>query len=267
MKLPEDTPYWFTAICPKDQMAAINPQEYFETGKKALDACIQALDGKTPSVILDFPSGHGRVMRWFRHEWPQAELHGVEVDSQALDFISETFGAHPIQSTAELDMPLPSNVDLIFSGSLLTHFDDWQVERFLERCIEALAPGGILLFTAHGRIAALLAEDKHPIYGELIDTTALYKTYVREGFAFAPYSPEYPTYGLTLSSPTWMLSRICNMPLARLVSMTEGGWGHQDVYVIQKHEWPLNRAQLPAYRAQPEPNDRRMFKPLRTKTA
>ena len=97
-----------------------------------------------------------------------------------------------------------------------------------------------LVLTAHGRIAALLARDKNPIYGELIDTAALHENYIQSGFAHRSHDPNYPVYGLTLLSPERMLREIFAIPFARVAQFEEGGWGHQDVYVIRKHSWQLN---------------------------
>lgn len=239
IKRPE-TSDWFYKLSERDQMSKGDLEEYLSVGEKAIQLCVEALNGKTPKTILDFPSGHGRVLRWMKNQWPEATIYAAEVDADALEFTSSTFGSTPIQDDGHLNMVLPTGLDLIFSGSLLTHFDDWQIEKFLNICIEALSPGGVLVFTAHGRLASLLAKKQHEIYGELIDTAALYKTYLESGFAYLPYAAEYPTYGLTLSSPEWMVSRITQIPTARIGSLKEAGWGHQDVYFVQKHDWPLH---------------------------
>ena len=238
-KRPEKSD-WFYTLSDKDQMSQGDLEEYLAVGENGIKLCIEALGGKEPKTILDFPSGHGRVLRWMKNQWPEATIYAAEVDGDALDFTTKAFGSTPIQDDGHLNMKLPSNLDLIFSGSLLTHFDDWQIEKFLNVCIDALAPGGVLVFTAHGRVASLLAKKKHPVYGELIDTEELYKRYLKGGFSFIPYSADYPTYGLTLTSPEWIVSKITKIPMARITSVQEAGWGHQDVYFVQKHIWALH---------------------------
>ncbi len=49
---------------------------YFETGRLALEICLRALKRHKPERILDFPCGFGRVLRWFRAQWPEAEIYG-----------------------------------------------------------------------------------------------------------------------------------------------------------------------------------------------
>lgn len=212
--------------------------EYFKVGSDALDICKRILGGRTPKRILDFPSGYGRVLRYFRMEWPNSEIFGIETDRDALDFVQAKFGATPVIADPELKMEVPNNADLIFSGSLLTHFDDWQWDLFLNLCIEALSPDGTFIFTTHGRIAALLAKDKHPVYGNMIDMEQLYKKYQKDGFAFEPYSKDYPTFGLSLSSPEWIMQRLQKMPSVKIVYFEEGGWG-QDVIALRRNPWPL----------------------------
>jgi len=230
----------FESVSVNDQMMTGNKAQYFQAGELALQLCKTALGGSTPARIVDFPSGHGRVMRWFHREWPDAELYGVEVDPDALAFVSDIFGAKAIRSTAAFDMPLPGNIDLIFSGSLLTHLDVWQWDAFLHRCLDALAPGGLLVFTTHGRIAALLAEKRDSVYGNLIDTKEMCASFRSTGFSYRSYDENYPTYGLSLSSPDWIFRRLAVVPLARVVMFEEGGWGgYQDVFALRKNEWPL----------------------------
>ena len=211
-----------------------------EAGRLAVDICKKVLP-RDPRKIVDFPSGHGRVMRHFRAHWPAAEIHAVEVDPDALGFCREAFGAHPIQSGAELRaVPLPSNVDLIWSGSLLTHFPKHMWTAFFDLCIAALAPDGVLVFTAHGRIAAMLAGRGDPVFGNLVDVKALYRRYVENEFSYSDYDPKYPVYGLSLASPAWMMRQLQAYPNIKITLFSEGGWGgYQDAIAIQKLPHPI----------------------------
>ena len=47
--------------------------------------------------------------------------------------------------------------------------DRWQWDIFLPMCVEALADEGTLVATTHGRIAAFLAAQNHPMYGNAVD--------------------------------------------------------------------------------------------------
>jgi SAM-dependent methyltransferase len=208
--------------------------QYFLTGWRALNICLTYVNTSKRSLrILDFPCGYGRVLRWFRNQFPSAEIFGCEIDSRMLDFVQKEFAAIRLQSNDEMEISLPNDLDLIFVGSLLTHFDEHQWDKFLQLCHGALALDGILVFTTHGRRHALMARDKHAIYGSLVDTYALYTRYAKTGFSYLPYEPTWPTFGLSLSSPEWVMRKILHFPDLKIIHMAEGEWG-QDVWVLKK---------------------------------
>jgi SAM-dependent methyltransferase len=209
--------------------------EYFLTGYRALKICCSYvnMNKKNSLRILDFPCGYGRVMRWFRNQFPSAEIFGCEIDSRMLDFVEKEFGAKRIQSNDEMDISLPSDLDVIFVGSLLTHFDKHQWDKFFLLCQGALAIDGILVFTTHGRRHALMARDRHPIFGTLVDTSDLYVQYMSSGFSYLPYEPTWPTFGLSLSSPEWVMRKILQFSELKIIHMAEGEWG-QDVWVLKR---------------------------------
>jgi SAM-dependent methyltransferase len=213
---------------------------YLRIGQGALDHCKLFLKGRTPERILDFPCGYGRVLRWFRNEWPAAEIHGVETDANCLSFIRDAFKAYPIQADPRLNMTVPSEMDLIFSGSLLTHFDEWQWHIYLEMCCNALSAEGVFVFTTHGRIASVLAKERHPVYGNLVDTRELFERQKATGFSFLPYDPAYPTFGITLTSPAWIMRQLEKIPSIKIIGFEEGGWG-QDIWAVQRAPWPMVR--------------------------
>lgn len=227
------------AISPNDTMLDPGDEdEYFRVGESALSICKAVLNASKPNRVLDFPSGYGRALRWFRAEWPDAEIYGAEIDSRCLDFIEKAFRAKRIQADPRLNMEIPGDIDLIFSGSLLTHFDHWQWGIYLEMCANALSENGVFVFSTHGRVAALLAKQRHPVYGTLVDTRELYERYKETGFAFLPYDAAYPTFGLTLSSPEWIMRKLQAMPNVKIVHFEEQGWG-QDIWAIKRNPWPM----------------------------
>ncbi len=152
-------------ISPLDTMLDNGEDAYFAIGQGALTLCKRIHGDRLPRRIIDFPSGFGRALRWFRHEWPDEEIYAVETDGNALQFVEKTFNAVAIPGDPNLKTSLPADTDLIFCGSLLTHFDDWQWDAFLEICSRSLAPEGTLVFTTHGRAAALQARNNNQLYG------------------------------------------------------------------------------------------------------
>lgn len=223
-----------------DQMFSGNIEEYLGGGEMALNFCLNALEGNIPAVIVDFPSGHGRVLRWLKSQWPGSQLHAVEIDDDALAFVSSTFNAMPIKSTPKLtDIQLPKNTDLIWTGSLLTHFNSVMWDEFLQITIESLKPGGILAFTIHGRIAMMLAERRDPVFGNLFDLAPLCDEYYETGFSYRDYDPKYPTYGLSFSSPSWVMKKLEAYRNIKIKRFLEGAWGYQDILAVEKLESPI----------------------------
>jgi SAM-dependent methyltransferase len=226
-------------ISPLDTMLDNGEEAYFNIGRLALNLCQKALGGRRPRRVVDFPVGFGRVVRWFRCAWPEAEILGIEIDRHALSFVKEQFGVHPIEADAKLaDTKIAGNADLIFSGSLLTHFDEWQWDAFIRLCVPSLGEDGLLVFTTHGRVAALQLKENPHRFGDLVDGRALYAAYRKRGFAYLPYSASYPTFGVSLSSPAWVMSKLQAVPELKIVGFEEQGWG-QDVIVCKRNPWPM----------------------------
>jgi SAM-dependent methyltransferase len=219
-------------------MVAGQEKQYYDVGERALNVCLDILKGRQPKKIIDYPSGYGRALRWFRAEWPEAEIIAVEIDPDMLRFVAETFSATPLMGDQHMNMAIPGDADLIFSGSLLTHLDDWQWDKYLAMCIDALSLDGTFIFTTHGRSAALQARRKDPLWAEVIDSELLYNVYEQNGFAFLPYSKDYPTFGLSLSSPEWVMQRLQRFPSIKIVAFEEEGWG-QDVIAVRRSHHPM----------------------------
>jgi SAM-dependent methyltransferase len=231
----------YRRIHPLDTMFEIGKgEEYFKIGKRAYEICAPLVSCKGKNIrILDFPSGYGRVLRHFRNAHPAAEIFACELDSRMLDFVASEFDASPIQSKDDLDIELPTNLDLIFMGSLLTHFSENQWEKIfnlIEPCIEI---GGHIVFTTHGRLHFKMASEGHPIFGDLIDVIELFKEAKSSGFSYAPYDPSWPSFGLSLSSPDWIMKKLVKWPNLKVHSFSEASWG-QDVWILEKIDFRLN---------------------------
>jgi SAM-dependent methyltransferase len=228
-------------ISPRDTMFR-DRQRYLNSGRRGLE-CIRlgmVAAGKTEvESVLDLPSGHGRVLRWLRAEFPEARLGACDVDHDGVDFCAATFGANPIygrDDPAEVEIDAP--YDLIWSGSLFTHLPPDQWEGFLALFERALNPGGLVVFTTHGRRVAELMHDpeRRRVYNP-IDQEALLRDYERNGSAYAEYEhdPEHresrslpPTYGISLTRPSAVCEILERRPNLRLVGFAEARFNGQD---------------------------------------
>jgi cyclopropane fatty-acyl-phospholipid synthase-like methyltransferase len=126
-------------IHPDDTMYD-DKSSYFRIGQLALKICLNYVDEKLlrQGNILDFPSGYGRVLRHFAAKFPKAKIFACELDSRMLEFTEGVFGAIPIQANEECLISIEEKMDLIFTGSLLTHFDDWQWDNYFRTIEDAL---------------------------------------------------------------------------------------------------------------------------------
>src|SRR5687767_5932948 len=62
---------------------------YFEVGASAFEQIRMGLDAAglgDPQRVLDIPSGYGRVLRFMRSAWPEAEIVAMELLAGAPEF-------------------------------------------------------------------------------------------------------------------------------------------------------------------------------------
>ena len=224
---------------PDDEMFAGVEEHYLSVGISAL-RCIRlallAAGAGTPRRILDLPCGHGRVLRALRAAWPEAELTACDISRSGVDFCARTFGARPVYSAPDpRSVPLPdAYFDLIWAGSLLTHLDREHWSLFLERFHAWTAPGGLLVFTTHGRYAAYRMGAGIAYGLEPRELKGILDDYVRHGFGYRDY-PGRKGYGVSLSTPAFVASLVRDREDARIAFCGERLWDeHQDVVAFQR---------------------------------
>jgi len=226
-------------ISPAEQMLRAHGQEhYFRAGQSALECIQKALDAASISPqrikrVLDLPCGHGRVLRYLKAALPTAEITACDLLRDGVDFCSSMLGATALYSCDEPeDIPLePGSFDLIWVGSLFTHLDSALWPRFLAVFRNALCPGGVLVFTTHGRNAYqfLIGGTYHSLSHR--QETLLAYRYERTGFSYTKYSGSESYYGHSQSHPAWVIHQLTAVGGLRLVNLSENAWDqHQDVF-------------------------------------
>ncbi len=221
-------------ISPRDEMFSGNALYYFYVGQSALRSIYLAMlaAGKTDlETILDLPCGHGRVLRWLRVAFPNATVTACDIDAEAVEFCASTFGAEAVTSSKRLDeVALPTQYDLIWCGSLLTHLGETDWTRGLALFANALKPGGLLVFTTHGRWVAKRLGTENPYMLAEQAIARLLAQYEAEGFGFQPYA-HADAYGVSVCTPSWVCERLRQFPTLEIVHLHERGWSqHQDVF-------------------------------------
>ena len=228
-------------IGPGDEMFTGDKAHYFGVGKSAMHGIENALFAANKSAttirrILDLPCGHGRVMRHLKATFPQAQITACDLNRGAVDFCAQTFGALPFYSKVNVDqIALPGNYDLIWSGSLLTHLRPGPCADFVRLFNSLINPDGLIVFTLHGRwVDRSLATNRYTYGLKSHDVTALLAEYYQTGFGYADY-PGTSGYGISVSSPAYVLAQLVSLPDLKLISYHEKGWdNHQDIVCLQK---------------------------------
>lgn len=208
---------------------------YFKVGLSALHCIDEALERaklKEVRTILDLPCGGGRVMRFLRQRFPEAQITGCELIPGPVEFCVRTFDAQPAFSSLNLDeVSLGKQFNLIWCGSLATHLNERGLVALLRLFRRHLASGGLMIFTTHGDFVARRMPSRDFDYGlapEQINRIGI--DYPHTGYGFEDY-PGEKDYGVSLTSPEWVRARVRELGGLREVYFRERGWDdHQDVF-------------------------------------
>ena len=241
-------------ISPNDGMFEGNEPHYFSVGHSGLFNIKKALASTrgaftAPGRILDFPCGHGRVLRYLRAEFPDAEITACDLLHDGVDFCAKTFGAIPVYSDpnpARIELPRNS-FDLIWVGSLFTHFDAMRWASFLPFLRDLLEPYGVLVFTTHGRQSHKISIERPESYGLAnARSRQLLREYERTGFGYADY-PAQNEYGISIAEPAWVCRLITSIRELRLIGLNEKSWDdHHDVYAcVRDVAWKAHCTSAP----------------------
>jgi len=236
-----------TEIAPDDGMYGGNLEHYLSVCHSAL-RCLGAsalLAGSAePGRILDLPSGHGRVMRGLRAAFPRAELTACDPSVAAVEECRRAFGAVPLASPLDPSvLHLDGRYDIVWCGSLFTHLDLERWRAFLSLFDRHLAPGGLLVFTTHGRKAHKWLRDGHTEYGltalqmyglDSVLIRSLVADADKTGFGYVDF-PGHRGHGVSLSTLPFVVEEVQRHTSLRLVTTTEHGWdNHHDVIACAK---------------------------------
>lgn len=239
------TPRLITRVASAEDMltGGADLRNYFEVGESALEqinAGLAAVSAPAPERILDLPSGYGRVLRHLRAAWPEAAITAMDLNAEAVEFCARTFSARPVVSGQPLwEVHTGDDFDLLWCGSLLTHFDEPDWEPTLSYFRDRLTPGGVLVFTTHGELSIdlLAGEQVGPWsgdYGMDGKASAMAENAKRTGFAFGHYGETEDPFGLSVSTPEWVQEKVACVPGLAFVSFSREGWfGHHDVWTYQ----------------------------------
>ncbi len=242
---------YITAISDQERMllSGMDIDTYLKQGRSVMNDIISGINASRQLMrslqvteyctrILDFPSGHGRVLRFLKAKFPKAEITAGDIIHEAVDYCVQTFDAKPLYSQTNLrELNVGGKYDLIWCGSLITHLCEKSTIDLLDFFIRHLSRGGLLIFTVHGR-SAISYLKRGIVNYNAGEPEEIVNEYKRTGYYYKarPSLPE--NSGVAFYSPSKMFEIIEKYPDLKVVSYSEGGWGnHQDVVTCLKGEW------------------------------
>ena len=213
---------------------------YLKVGLSAMRAIKVAMKSaglETPTSILDFPCGYGRVMRFLNVAFPNAQLEGADLDLKAIRFCSELLGAKTMPSKQAFDeLSFNHSYDLIWCGSLVTHLDADRIGSLFKFFHQHLNPGGTCVFTSHGiRVEGLLerGEINYSLTPDLVEKVL--EGYRANGVGFSEYNESRDGYGISLTSDEVLRRLAAEAGDWTCTYFEPAGWdNHQDVYAFSK---------------------------------
>lgn len=107
------------------------------------------------SRILEWGCGCGRILSQLPVDPEQQELHGCDIDGEAIAWLQSNYPQFRTIRNEGLP-PLPyadGYFDLILNHSVLTHLDEAYQDAWLTELGRILAPNGVLVLTVHGPFA------------------------------------------------------------------------------------------------------------------
>jgi SAM-dependent methyltransferase len=221
------------AISPADRMfeaGGRNLEGYLKVGRQALALLKRHSD--SPSRILDFGCGHGRVLRHIVAEWPEADVWACDIDREAVEFCEQEFGVRGIQSASDAQEVTLPRCDLIWAGSVFTHLPQPVWRDFLRLLANTL--DGTLVFTLEGPFVAECMRGGEEM-GTAHETPGLLADFDATGFGYRDWPhAKQKGYGVAVVSPERASLELEAVGL-RMSGYEPQGWiARQDVVVARR---------------------------------
>lgn len=213
-------------------------EHYLSVGYSAIETIARAMicAGKTDiRSVLDLPSGAGRVTRHLRAFFPSASMGVGDIDVPAREFAAKTFAAEIVDPRPDFRDTPRQNFDLIFVGSLVTHFDADQFRRAVQWLTRSLTQSGLLVVTTHGRRHDQFETQTHHCI-EPSRWAAVANSVKNTGFGYVETERQHDlSIGANWSRPSWLMRLVEDDPALQIILFQEAAWDqHQDVLVLQR---------------------------------
>lgn len=184
-------------------------------------------------ACLEIGCGYGRIVRELRRVLPARAISVCDVIDEGARFTAEEFGVRKLPVVERLAPEIREAFDLVYLLSVYTHLDRTMIEANLASVASLLKPGGVLVFTTHGKQSAEMAERYDQYW---LDKAKLNAALDRSGFYYERYPYYYAEYGLTWIAADEMkrLAQTIAPDLELVAHHPLAVDGHQDVFVYRK---------------------------------
>lgn len=181
---------------------------------------------------MDFGAGAGRVTRWLRAGFPNAEITVSDIRKDDIEFCIRAFNAKPwITGTDIATLQPPKTFDLIWAGSVFTHLPRDSAIALLRKFTEWLNPSGLAVLSLHGR--EWYKHFMKEIVQKMPDKMGVPIGFDGDGYGYADYLNQ-KGYGLSMAKPRWVVSAAEGLPDCRIVAFGERNWGSHDVLTVER---------------------------------
>jgi len=189
--------------------------------------------------VLDFGCGFGRVMRYFFRNSYRLELHGTDLDREAIDWCRENLPfAQFAYNEAWPPTVYPDNYfDCVYSVSVFSHLNEENHLAWLKDLKRITKPDGLILLTIHGQHAmeVQLRTGKLEIDQEILRVAT--RNLGSSGFAFIsqddlPNHLDTNLYGISFISRGYVHDN-----WGHIVGFSQGALDDWQDLVILRSEW------------------------------
>lgn len=130
--------------------------EYFAEYKIADLAALVREKDIASGRILDFGSGIGNAVPFFRQYFPQSELHCADVSARSIQIAQTRFPGTEKYVLIDGQIPLPTNSqDIVFSACVFHHIPHEEHQHWLAELRRVTRPGGLLAIYEHNPLNPL----------------------------------------------------------------------------------------------------------------
>ena len=189
---------------------------------------------------LDFGCGYGRVLRALLERVEPQRVHVTDVTDvidEGATFCASEFGVRRVPTNRDITTLRLPEVDFAYAISVITHLPERSAETPCACSGNAVAPGGIFLFTTHGQRSLEHAERYGASYaGEAKE--ALVRAVAERGIGYIPYRHYFDDdYGMAWHSASYVLDVMAALHASRFELLFHEPHGldeHQDVFAFRR---------------------------------